>query len=763
MSSLNKSNSLNTQPLFSEEASFTLKRHQSLRWRLLTILGVILLTTLLVIGVGVYYFILTTEQRIWTQRKDEAARYAAEVVSIFMEQTIDSLNAVALPDAQLLAIQPDLIEQFLAQNSALLEIVRLDNRGQVISGAYQDAPIIANQFTIPQSVWFSEGKQGRLYLGSVEISAVSQPYLIIAAPAPDGGVVAARLRMNVLWDVVADLNFGETGQAYIVNQDGQIVAHSNIDVALARTSLRDRPELAAILDVSGQQDIGTYINFQNIEVTGLNRPVADTAWVVVTEVPTAEVFATSQTALFLLGSGLIIFGIAMMIVTERFVGQLILKPMERLRAGAIQIGHGDLKHRIDLMDQNEVGQVAQAFNDMASQVQDREEILKQQREFLQQVIDINPHFIFAKDAQGCYILANKAFTDANETSLDKILGKKDEDFLFSKELVEKYKREEQQVINTGQELRHDEEQLMNIKGERVWRKTIKRPIFNKKGIATQVLGVVTDITDRKRAEAAIELARDQALEASRLKTQLLANVSHDLRTPLGGILGFAEMLEAGVFGDLTEEQLEAVSEIIDSTNQLLTFVNNLLNQARIESGSVALELEQVKVRKLISNTKSMFSPLAQVKGLTLNSVASSEVPETLLGDTDWLHQMLNNLVGNAIKFTEQGEVSIKVFCPNETQWAIQVSDTGSGIPLEAQEYIFEAFRQVDGTLTREHGGSGLGLSIVKQLTIIMGGSITLDSELGVGSTFTIYLPLEINQEQLNGRQYNSKQTIRLNH
>ena len=132
------------------------------------------------------------------------------------------------------------------------------------------------------------------------------------------------------------------------------------------------------------------------------------------------------------------------------------------------------------------------------------------------------------------------------------------------------------------------------------------------------------------------------------------------------------------------------------------------------------------------------------------------MPKTLVGDIDWLRQMVSNLVGNAIKFTEQGEIRIRIFCPTENEWAIQVSDTGPGIPAEAEEYIFEAFRQVDGTVTREHGGSGLGLSIVKQLTIIMGGHITLDSEVGVGSRFTIYLPLQVNQEQYNGRQHNQQ-------
>lgn len=732
---------------------FTLKRRHSLRWRLLTLLGAILLMTLLVIGVGVYYFILTTEQRTWRQRQDEAARYAAEVVSTFMERTVSSLNAAGLLDADLLAVQPNLLDQLLTQNPALLEIVRLDQRGQVISGAYQDAPIIANQFTIPQSVWFLESQKGRLYLGSVQISATSQPYLIMAAPAAASGVIAARLRMNVLWDVVADLHFGETGQAYIVNPQGHIVAHTDPEVALARIDLSDRPEMSGILQAAAGPRSDTYLNFENIEVVGVNRPVVNTPWVIVTEVPTAEVFATSQTALLLLGGGLALFGLVVMLVTGRFLGQLILRPMDQLRSGAVSIGQGDLTYQIELAGRNEVGQVAHAFNDMVKQLHDREERLKQQREFLQQVIDINPHFIFAKDAAGHYVLANKAFTEAYRTTLDNLIGKTDKDFMLNSELMNKYRCEEQRVLETGQELRIDEEQITNFAGEQVWRNTVKRPIFNKAGVPHQILGVATDITDRKHAEEALALARDQALEASRLKTQLLANVSHDLRTPLGGILGFAEMLQAGVFGDLAREQNEAINEIIDSTNQLLSFINNLLNQARIETGAVALKIVPFNPETLVADIRSMFGPLAQFKELILVGEIRPDVPKMLLGDIDWLRQMVANLVGNAIKFTEAGEISMRIFCPNSEQWAIQVADTGPGIPVEAQEYIFEAFRQVDGTITREHGGSGLGLSIVKQLTIIMEGTITLTSDIGQGSTFTIFLPLKTSQEQLNGKQH----------
>lgn len=250
----------------------------------------------------------------------------------------------------------------------------------------------------------------------------------------------------------------------------------------------------------------------------------------------------------------------------------------------------------------------------------------------------------------------------------------------------------------------------------------------------------------RRSEQALAIAHAQALEGSRLKSQLLANVSHDLRTPLNAIIGYAEMLQEGVFGPLVESQQQTIREIMDSAGELLHFVTNLLNQAQIESGKIILKTTAFAPAELIDSIRATLNPLAQAKGLAFNINIDPEMPPTLYGDPYWLRQAMSNLIGNAIKFTEQGSIHLRVYQPDAQHWAFQVSDTGSGIPPEAQEYIFETFRQVDGTITRQQGGSGLGLSIVKQLVTLMQGQITLTSELGRGSTFTLTLPLLNPQE-----------------
>ncbi|MCL4302350.1 MAG: hypothetical protein KJ077_42065 [Anaerolineae bacterium] len=252
-----------------------------------------------------------------------------------------------------------------------------------------------------------------------------------------------------------------------------------------------------------------------------------------------------------------------------------------------------------------------------------------------------------------------------------------------------------------------------------------------------------DLLEQRVADRTQELviARDQALEASRLKTELLAKVSHELRTPLGVILGYAEMLHMGTYGPLADKQRQPTQEIIDSTNYLTGLITDLLSQAQLDAGKFNLNISSFAPTDIVTNVHSKMSPLAQVKGLTLTSDISPDVPPVLYGDPHRLQQILINLVGNAIKFTKQGGVRVQLYRPDPGHWALQVSDTGPGIPSEAQTYIFEPFRQVDGSITRENTGVGLGLSIVKQLATLMGGQITLTSEARRGSTFDVILPL----------------------
>ena len=233
-------------------------------------------------------------------------------------------------------------------------------------------------------------------------------------------------------------------------------------------------------------------------------------------------------------------------------------------------------------------------------------------------------------------------------------------------------------------------------------------------------------------------------EVERLKSTFVAVVSHELRTPLNAILGYAEMFKEAVYGPVNEKQANMASRIITNTQRLLGLINDLLDQAQMEAGKLTINMGPVKPSELLENLHSLLDKTASDKNLSLTSEMDDSLPETLIGDSTRLHQILVNLVTNAVKFTDRGEVRVRLFhVPDFRKWGIEVADTGRGIPQAELPHIFETFRQVEDGATRTQGGFGLGLAIVKQLVNLMNGDVKVASELGMGTTFTITLPLVV--------------------
>ncbi len=352
--------------------------------------------------------------------------------------------------------------------------------------------------------------------------------------------------------------------------------------------------------------------------------------------------------------------------------------------------------------------------------------------------------ILITNAQGEIEWANPAFSTLTGYSLQEVIGKKPS-ILKSGQMPPEFYQHLWETILTGQLWRG--ELINRRKDGTLYHEEMSITPVRQGDKITHFIAVKQDISLRKEAEQALQQARDAAIEANRLKTQLLANVSHDLRSPLGAIIGYAEMLQANIFGNMTTEQAKATREILDSANQLLTFVNNLIGQAQLETGKVVIRERPFEPLTLVESVRPTASYQAARKDLQLTFEIDPALPPVLLGDDYWLQQIVHNLVNNAIKFTEQGGVTVRFFPEDEHHWAIEVKDTGIGIPPEYHEKIFSAFEQVDGTATRRIGGSGLGLSIVKQLTELMGGSIRLESAPGKGATFTVILPLKFPDEK----------------
>ncbi len=239
-------------------------------------------------------------------------------------------------------------------------------------------------------------------------------------------------------------------------------------------------------------------------------------------------------------------------------------------------------------------------------------------------------------------------------------------------------------------------------------------------------------------------ARQEADRANSAKSQFLANMSHELRTPLNAIIGYVEIMLAGMAGTFTEKQTELQGYVHVNAKRLLALINDVLNLAKIESGKLEVVATPASPRKVIGDVVDASQSLAQQKNITLKAVFADDVPEVVLCDVQKVQQIVVNLISNGVKFTSTGGVEVKVGTTNKDNWEVKVIDSGAGMPDDAASYIFEKFRQVDNTVTREQQGTGLGLAIVKSLVDGMDGTIKVETALGKGTTFTLTLP-RVNQ------------------
>lgn len=265
------------------------------------------------------------------------------------------------------------------------------------------------------------------------------------------------------------------------------------------------------------------------------------------------------------------------------------------------------------------------------------------------------------------------------------------------------------------------------------------------GVKTLSVSAAQVYNNRSENMGTVIVFRDFTREAEveKLKSTFVAIVSHELRTPLNAILGYAEMFKEAIYGPMNEKQVNMADRIIKNTERLLGLINDLLDQAQMEAGRLTVKIAPVRPAELLDNLHSLLDKTAADKGLRLTSEIDDNLPETLNGDPARLQQILVNLVSNAVKFTDQGSVHVRLFVSSKNDWGIRVSDTGHGIPKAELPYIFDTFRQVEGTTTRVHRGFGLGLSIVKQLVNLMNGQIRVQSEIDQGTTFIVDLPLVI--------------------
>ena len=363
---------------------------------------------------------------------------------------------------------------------------------------------------------------------------------------------------------------------------------------------------------------------------------------------------------------------------------------------------------------------------------------------LQALLDNTLEYVFLRDLRGDFIIINKAFRDAVDfANGDSPVGKKIDSFV-SPESAEWIRAIDQEVYETGQPSVNQVAPFVFNNGIQHWLQLTTVPVRGSQGHLVGSVSVARDISDLKRTEAELRHAIADANAASRAKGEFLAAMSHEIRTPINGIIGASELCQET---HLDSEQRDYLDTVIQCSDTLLALVNDVLDFSKIEAGQLNLEKLNFSPMGLLEEVAEEFSQIVRKKDLELILDYGENLPRFVMGDPMRVKQILYNLVGNSVKFTDEGEIAVcaHLLEANDKQARIlfSVKDSGIGISDERQEAIFKSFTQADMSTTRKYGGTGLGLSICKELVELMEGSIRVESEPGKGSTFTVEIPFEL--------------------
>lgn len=368
--------------------------------------------------------------------------------------------------------------------------------------------------------------------------------------------------------------------------------------------------------------------------------------------------------------------------------------------------------------------------------------------YLDNILHYLPGFLYWKDTNSVYLGCNWNFAKAaGLPSPEAIVGKTDYNLAW-KETEANFFRQGDREVLAGMPKYNVEEPQLQADGKHATVLASKVPLLGAKGETIGVLGIYSDITELKNAEEELRLAKGRAEVANRAKSNFLATMSHELRTPMNAILGMAQILEAR---HLSPEQEECVTIIRQSSNNLLALINDILDFAKLEAGKLEIISQPFNLRVLLQETIFGMRHLVEDKNIKLIIKDDKDIPAELVGDSRRIQQVVINLLGNAIKFTEHGRIRLMAKCEEKKDRKIRVKiiveDTGIGIPKRKQQQIFERFTQLESKYSRRFEGSGLGLAISKQLVEAMGGNISVNSKENKGSQFWFVVPFTLSSSE----------------
>ena len=441
-------------------------------------------------------------------------------------------------------------------------------------------------------------------------------------------------------------------------------------------------------------------------------------------------------------------------IKERYKIQVKNNIKETLTEFCIRTKYGDLKwveQSAVLIIENNIPVGFQCIIKDISERKEMEDILRkyeaelvQNQGRLQSILDNANSLMYIKDLDGKYLLTNEQFKEVLNVNDDNIIGKTDFDFTQHGR-AQRFKDTDDQVISTCKPVELEEMIEMADGNHNIL--IVKFPLLDAQNKVYGISGIGTDITERVRYQEQLIQAKKIAEDAKKLQEQFLANMSHEIRTPMNGIQGMTDLL---LETQLTEEQIDFATTIKRSSDSLLVIINDILDFSKIQAGKLTIEKIDFKLNEVVDNVKAIFKHRIIEKGLTLKVNVEKAVPDTLNGDPYRLNQIMVNLIGNAIKFTQKGSIDINIAiektAAKEIFLTFKIADTGIGIEADKINEIFESFTQASIETARKYGGTGLGLAITKQLLELQKGTISVESTIDTGSTFTFIYSLQLQQD-----------------
>ncbi len=458
-------------------------------------------------------------------------------------------------------------------------------------------------------------------------------------------------------------------------------------------------------------------------------------------------------------------GIAFLIgLVSLFMAWTIVRPIKEMTAVAEKIIQGDLDKAVEVNSRDEIGTLAQAFNLMTERLKGSIDSLRNSEEFLTDIVENIPNMIFVKDADTLrFVRFNRAGEELLGYAREELLGKNDHDF-FPKTEADFFTAKDREVLLNKRLVDIPEETIQTKSGERVLH-TKKIPILDSTGNPRYLLGISEDITSHKEAEeelrkyrdhleelvkertAELSLAKEAAEAANEAKSVFLANMSHELRSPMNAILGYSQIMQRDAF--LRREQREYLDTINRSGEHLLGLINEVLEISKIEARRTVIEPVTIDFQIFLQDLDAMFRVRTEAKGLQFNVTGIGEIPRYVVTDESKLRQILINMLGNAVKFTDEGGVTVRLAIRNETQegmhLTVEVEDTGLGIADDELDRVFQYFEQT-ASGRKVRSGTGLGLAISRDYARMLGGDITVASSVGVGTTFRLEIAMKEGKE-----------------